>query len=65
LRCGAGNNFYAFGNKINTIIKNENTRRCLGRLAVGLVALTMIWFGLISALFLGQGDVFILNKWSS
>jgi hypothetical protein len=32
LRCGAGNNFNAFGNKTNTIIKNENTRRCLGRL---------------------------------
>jgi len=32
LWCGAGNNFNAFGNKTNTIIKNENTRRCLGRL---------------------------------
>jgi len=24
LRCGDGNNFNAFGNKTNTIIKNEN-----------------------------------------
>ena len=25
LRCGTGNDFNAFGNKANTIIKNENT----------------------------------------
>jgi hypothetical protein len=27
LRCGARDDFNAFGNKVDTIIKNENTRR--------------------------------------
>jgi hypothetical protein len=32
LRCGAGSHFNAFGNKTNTIIKNENIRRGRQRL---------------------------------
>jgi hypothetical protein len=39
LRCRAGNNFNAFGNKANTIVKNENTRR----LRFGLLQAVLGW----------------------